>query len=105
MMPLPPGHPRKVVDQTGRSPARQKVQLYDLLRDPQETCSVADDPCYSLAREQMDRRLRHWMEVTDDPLLHDSLHAPPGAVLNTRDSLVAESGPFLADRSQPGDSA
>ena len=91
--------------ESGWSPARQKVQLYDLLQDPQETCSVADDPCYSLAREQMDRRLRHWMEVTDDPLLHDSLHVPPGAVLNTRDSLVAESGPFLADRNQPGDSA
>jgi hypothetical protein len=28
-----------------------------------------------------------------------------GAVLNTRDSLVAESGPFLADTNQPGDSA
>jgi N-sulfoglucosamine sulfohydrolase len=58
-------------------------QLYDLLFDPQECCNLAALPAYEQILERMRRRLKAWMQETQDPLLAGSVRAPVGAVLNS----------------------
>lgn len=63
----------------------ERVQLFDLERDPQERCNVADHPAYASARSEMEGRLRRWMTDTRDPLLEGPLRLPSGAKVNPRE--------------------
>ena len=63
---------------------RERVQLFDLERDPLERRNVADEPAYASARAEMESRLRGWMTQTRDPLLDGPLLLPDDAKLNPR---------------------
>jgi len=67
--------------------------LYDLVFDPGETNNVAGDVRHSAALEEMRARLNHWMAETDDPLLHGSVPAPDGAVVNDPDGVSPRDRP------------
>ena len=43
----------------------------------------------SVGLEEMRNKLDHWMRVTNDPLLHGPVSAPPGAELNDPDQMSA----------------
>lgn len=66
---------------------RDRVQLYDLVLDPQERHNVAADPAYRGARLDMDRRLKEWMVRTDDPVMTGSVRAPAGAKVDPREAV------------------
>ncbi len=57
-------------------------ELYDLMFDPNERNNVATNASHRTDLEDMRRRLETWMRDTDDPLLHGSVKALPGAQLN-----------------------
>lgn len=62
-------------------------QLYDLIFDPQERLNLAEDPTMGPVLQEMQARLRRWMERTADPLLQGPVPAPPGAQVNDPDGL------------------
>lgn len=62
-------------------------QLYDLIFDPGEACSVAENPAYADVLTEMRARLEQWMQETRDPLLHGALPYPPGAIVNDPDQV------------------
>jgi len=45
------------------------VELYDVVEDPLERRSLADDPAYADVRAEMEGVLRGWLEGVDDPVL------------------------------------
>lgn len=47
----------------------QRVELYDLEKDPWETVNLADDPSYREVRQRLERALTDWRHATADPLL------------------------------------
>ncbi len=68
-------------------PRMPEEQLFDLFRDPSESCSFLSDPAYAETLERMRVLLRGWMEKTGDPLLAGPLSAPAGARLNRQNGL------------------
>ncbi|MDP9228420.1 MAG: sulfatase-like hydrolase/transferase, partial [Actinomycetota bacterium] len=62
-----------------------KVQLYDLIFDPNEERNLAEDPGHAEVLEKLSGRLDAWMHETDDPLLDGPVEAPPGAEINLPD--------------------
>lgn len=68
----------------GNDTPRERVQLYDLVFDPQERRNLAGDPAYRNARLDMDQRLKQWMVMTDDPAFRGPVAAPEGAVVDAR---------------------
>jgi N-sulfoglucosamine sulfohydrolase len=68
-----------------RPPARE--QLYDLIFDPNEAHSLAEQPSMATVLNEMRDRLARWMQVTHDPLLRGPVPAPPGARVNDPDGL------------------
>jgi N-sulfoglucosamine sulfohydrolase len=56
--------------------------LFDLMFDPAERHNVAGDAASLHALAEMRGRLDRWMKATNDPLLHGSVAAPSGAVVN-----------------------
>jgi arylsulfatase A-like enzyme len=56
--------------------------LYDLVFDPNERNNLIDDPTMAAVANEMRGRLQAWMQSTQDPLLHGSVPAPPGAKLD-----------------------
>ncbi|MFT8989282.1 MAG: sulfatase [Gluconobacter albidus] len=59
--------------------------LYDLTFDPVETGNLCHDPQYGDVLREMRKRLRRWMQETQDPLLKGPVAAPVGAVVNPPD--------------------
>lgn len=57
-------------------------QLYDLIFDPNESRNLAADPHHAATLADLRQRLETWMEVTEDPLRHGPVAAPPGARVN-----------------------
>jgi arylsulfatase A-like enzyme len=57
-------------------------QLFDLILDPNEAHSLAEDPDHRAPLEEMRERLSSWMETTADPLLNGPIEEPPGAWSN-----------------------
>lgn len=73
------------------------VELYDLLFDPNEACNLADEPRMASVRRELEARLNDWMRRTHDPLLAGHVPRPPGAIVNTVDSVIAHEGPYEPD--------
>lgn len=71
--------------------------LYDLYYDPSEMNNLIDDPDYSDIAFELRRRLREWMEATDDPLLTDPKPKPAGAKVNLQSALEATGKEFEPD--------
>jgi N-sulfoglucosamine sulfohydrolase len=84
-------------------------QLFDLARDPQERRNLATDPfdgaqgrecverpAHAAVLAEMRARLDRWMRATNDPLLAGPVPAPPGAVVNSPDSLSPKERPRSA---------
>ena len=78
------GSPSKsyFLDRGWRQKTQPRERLYDLIFDPFETHNLALDPAHQHARNAMRRRLKTWMETTDDPLLAGWVPAPKGARIN-----------------------
>jgi len=81
-------------------------QLHDLVFDPQERRNLAADPfdgaqgrehverpAHAGALAEMSGRLDRWMRETGDPLLAGPVPAPPGAVVNSPDSISPKDRP------------
>ena len=62
-------------------------QLYDLVFDPHEACSLVGEPAMASVLDEMRGRLDRWMRDTDDPLLKGPAPAPSGARVNDPDDL------------------
>ena len=62
-------------------------QLYDLVFDPHETHSMADDPSRGNVLDDMRGRLDRWMADTDDPLLQGPAPLPAGAIVSPPDDV------------------
>jgi arylsulfatase A-like enzyme len=86
---IDPGPSKAKLMECGLSRAkdRERVQLYDLVFDPQERHNVAKDPAYADVLAGMERRLAKWMEDSGDLVLLGPVAAPEGAVVNLRDDL------------------
>jgi len=54
-------------------PTRPYEELYDLTETPREDENVIHEPRYQEIRIEHSRRLKEWMEATDDPLLDGPL--------------------------------
>lgn len=57
-------------------------QLYDLVLDPAEGQSLAEDPSCAEPLAELRERLDAWMVETDDPLLRGPVEPPLGAAVN-----------------------
>ena len=57
-------------------------ELYDVMLDPGEACSLVDSPAHVETLKDLRRRLDEWMEETDDPLRHGPVPAPEAAILS-----------------------
>jgi N-sulfoglucosamine sulfohydrolase len=68
---------------------RPRVELYDLLGDPQEMRNLAEDPAHGDIRADLGARLDDWMRDTADPLLDGPVGVPPGAWINSPDGQSA----------------
>jgi arylsulfatase A-like enzyme len=71
-------------------------QLYDLIFDPNETHSLADDPLMADILDEMRGRLEQWMCATDDPILNGPVPAPSGTRFNDPDGLSPSEEPLVA---------
>lgn len=71
----------------GNDTLRERVQLYDLVFDPQERHNLAFDPAYRDVRISMEQRLKRWMVMTDDPVMKGHVDAPEGAVVDPRSAI------------------
>ena len=58
-----------------------REQLFDLMFDPNEANSLADDPCAAPVLSEMRERLDRHMQATDDPLLRGPIPAPADAIV------------------------
>lgn len=61
-----------------------REMLFDLHLDPVERVNVVHEEKYRHVYADLSARLTHWMEETDDPLLHGRLLAPAGAKINLK---------------------
>ena len=68
--------------------------LYDLIFDPNEANNLVGDVAYNDVLTDMQARLRHWMEATNDPLLQGELEPPVGAILNEVDGASPNEATF-----------
>ena len=89
------GPSKDVWMQLWRGAPLERVQLFDVRRDPQERRNLADRPEFQAVRDEMEARLRAWMEKTDDPLLRGPLQIPPGASINPADCIRPGSKDYL----------
>lgn len=71
---------------------RERVRLFDLRLDPDETRNLADSPAYAEVRARLERALDAWMRETRDPLRHGSVPLPPGGYANPRSHLSPTEG-------------
>ena len=56
--------------------ARPFVELYDLVKDPDELVNVAEEPDYVGVRAQLDAQLIDWMRAVEDPILRGPVPSP-----------------------------
>ena len=70
-----------------------REELYDCIFDPNETRNLANDSKYAKALSEMRGRLDAWMTRTNDPLLHGSISAPAGAMVNDPDGISPKETP------------
>ena len=61
---------------------RPRVELHDLIMDPNEMRNLAEDADSAALRQDLEGRLYEWMAQTHDPLLDGPVPPPPGAFVN-----------------------
>lgn len=74
----------------------EQEALYDLTFDPTEHNNRAHDPDCQNILQDMRRKLRAWMQQTQDPLLNGPVRAPLGAVVNRVDGISPHEPPVPA---------
>jgi arylsulfatase A-like enzyme len=74
-----------------------REQLYDLVFDLNEAHNLVGTTGCEAALEEMWRRLRNWMEETDDPLLKGDVPAPAGAMVNEQDAHSSRDKPRMVE--------
>ena len=55
-------------------------ELYDLSSDPDELNNLADDPKFSILRDELQNRLQDFLEETRDPILQGPVTNKVGAL-------------------------
>ena len=71
-------------------------KLYDLILDPNERNNIANDSSMCETLKELQDRLNHWMEKTDDPILQGSLPIPLDSIaLNPEDKDLIDHGNYL----------
>jgi N-sulfoglucosamine sulfohydrolase len=70
--------------------ATEEERLHDVLLDPGEGRNLIDDPAYAGVARDLRRRLRRWMEDTEDPLLRGPVPLPPRGRANDPRALSAD---------------
>ena len=77
-----------LLDQDWTSQPRYQELLYDLVFDPAESQSLADQPDKQSLKKALSQQLTQWMQETNDPLLHnEQIAPPPGSQYNHPDGL------------------
>ena len=77
-------------------------QLYDLILDPIERNNIADEPSMRDTLKDLQIRLNHWMEETEDPLLHGSVPLPLESIaINPEDDDLLKHGQYLYNTYKP----
>jgi arylsulfatase A-like enzyme len=74
-----------------------REQLYDLVLDPAEGNSIAEDPARAEVLAEMRGRLDAWMRETEDPLLDGPVPPPPGALVNDQSQVSPDDSVITAD--------
>jgi N-sulfoglucosamine sulfohydrolase len=75
-------------------------QLFDLLFDPNEGQSLAEEPSRGAVLAEMRERLDGWMRETKDPLLDGPVAPPEGAMINEQ-TQVSPDDPLTIIRADP----
>ena len=69
--------------------------LFDLVCDPLERVNLIGNPDFADTAKDLSRRLREWMEETDDPLRNGVMIPPRTALVNYPDSMSAKEKIFI----------
>ncbi|MFX0123229.1 MAG: sulfatase/phosphatase domain-containing protein [Candidatus Hodarchaeota archaeon] len=54
---------------------KPKTELYDLINDPMEVNNLAEDPQYQLIRQELEKKLLDWLNLTNDPILSENVYS------------------------------
>jgi hypothetical protein len=74
-----------------------REELFDIVLDPEEGNSLANDEAFEPVRRELAERLERHMRETDDPLLDGPVPAPPGARLNRQDQHSPEEPTYTVE--------
>ena len=86
------------IDHGWREKVLTEESFFDLVFDPHETNSLANNPAYRHVLADMRVRLVRWMKETDDPLLRGALCPPAAVKVNDPDGISPGEKPQTAQQ-------
>ena len=87
---------KRILSEATRGRTVPREELYDLLLDPSETHNLAGMADWEAIRLDLERRLKSWMETTDDPILHGPISIPHDGMIAAMDVLNKRDGQFTS---------